>query len=105
MAVNEPWLKTVAYCIHTKCSGIDNSTLEFYWQTELINRHPEPKAKWSYQESLHHVYEEGIPTEVLDLETEATLNRTVLVDEDSYLATANGNSGFGNSEKWHVNWG
>ncbi|KAH7362371.1 ferric reductase transmembrane component 4 [Plectosphaerella cucumerina] len=102
MAANEPWLKTVAYCIYQKCQGIDNSTLEFYWQTELISRKDFPQAKWSYQESLHHVFEEGVPTEVLP--DDSVLNRTVLVDEETYIATANGNTGFGNTEKWHVNF-
>lgn len=101
MAVNEPWLKTVAYCISQRCAKVDNSTLEFYWQTELISRHDEPRAKWSYQESLSHALNDGIPTE--ELEEGGVLNRTVLVNEDSYLATANGNTGFRNSEIWHVN--
>ncbi|KAM0276282.1 hypothetical protein ACHAQH_006912 [Verticillium albo-atrum] len=102
MATSEPWLKTVAYCIFQHCKDIDNSTLERYWQTELISRHDEPQAKWSYQESLHHVLEGDIPTEVL--EEEGVLNKTVLVDEESYIATANGNAGFGNTERWHVNF-
>ncbi|KAL9942753.1 hypothetical protein D7B24_003112 [Verticillium nonalfalfae] len=102
MATSEPWLKTVAYCIYQHCKDIDNSTLERYWQTELISRHDEPQAKWSYQESLHHVLESDVPTEVL--EEDGVLNRTVLVDEESYIATANGNTGFGNTERWHVNF-
>ncbi|RBQ80709.1 hypothetical protein VDGD_06992 [Verticillium dahliae] len=102
MATSEPWLKTVAYCIYQHCKDIDNSTLERYWQTELISRHDEPQAKWSYQESLHHVLEGDVPTEVL--EEDGVLNRTVLVDEESYIATANGNTGFGNTERWHVNF-
>ncbi|KAM0330482.1 hypothetical protein ACHAQA_003426 [Verticillium albo-atrum] len=102
MANSEPWLQTVAYCIYQKCKHVDNSTLEYYWQTELISRHDEPQAKWSYQESLHHVFEGDIPTEVMG-ET-GVLNRTVLVDEEAYIATANGNTGFGNTERWHVNF-
>lgn len=101
MAASEPWLKTVAYCIHTKCANMDNATLERYWQTELISRHDEPQAKWSYQESLHHAMEDGRPTE--ELEEGGVLNRTVLVNEDEYIGTANGNTGFRNSEIWHVN--
>lgn len=102
MANNEPWLKTVAYCIYQKCGSIENSTLEFYWENELINRKNEPQAKWSYQESLHKVFEDRIPDDYMG-ET-GTLNRTVLVDENAYLATANGNTGFARGEKWHVNF-
>lgn len=106
MAVHEPWLKTVAYCIHTHCGKIDNSTLEFYWQTELVSRHEEPKPMWSYGESLHRAIDEGIPTETLDTTAEhAVLNTTVLVDEDAWLKASNHNRGFANTEVWHVDLG
>lgn len=100
--MNEPWLKTVAYCIYQKCQEIDNATFEFYWQTELISRFDEPQPKWSYQESLHQVFQDRIPTDVL--QEDAMLHETVLVDEQSYLATANGNTGFRITETWHVNF-
>ena len=106
IAVHEPWLKTVAYCIYTRCEGIDNSTLEHYWRTELVSRHNEPQPMWSYGQSLHTALDEGIPTETLDTTYEhATLNQTVLVDYDAWLGASNHNRGFTNTEIWHVNLG
>ena len=90
-ASNVPFLKTLAWCIHTHCpEDIELSKIEDYWETNVAgNMAGQPLPEYSYQEVLSKV--EKPPTEVASA-TE-TLNNTSLVDEWLYQANWGANVG------------
>jgi hypothetical protein len=91
-AVNDPYLQTMAWCFHTHCPDVKNSTLERVWEMDIVARlKVQPMPAYSYQVALSRVAE-APPTTVLD--SGATLNVTSLVDEASWLANFNGDEGF-----------
>lgn len=93
LTTNDPFLRTLAWCIHTHCpDDVRNSTLEEWWEMNVAGRQKDqPLPKYSYQAAISQVEKEP-PTTVLD--SEVTLNVTSLVDEDSFLANYNGDNGF-----------
>ena len=101
-ANNEPFLKTVAWCIHTHCSGIIASELEIYWRDNIAGRQSvQPIPKWTFQEALAQV---GTPpSETLD--ADYMLNRTVLVLEKNWLGDFNAYTAFEESENAHERYG
>jgi hypothetical protein len=91
-AVNDPYLQTMAWCFHTHCSGVKNSTLERVWEMDIVARlKVQPMPAYSYQVALSRVAQSP-PTSVLD--SGATLNTTSLVDEETWLSNFNGDEGF-----------
>ncbi|KAF2007501.1 hypothetical protein P154DRAFT_614840 [Amniculicola lignicola CBS 123094] len=90
-ATNDPFLQTLAWCISTHCQNVKMSKLEKYWKMNVAGRQQvQPSPKYSYQVALARVTEP--PTEIVD--SEAVLNTTSLVDEESYVASFNGDGGF-----------
>ncbi|RSL58226.1 hypothetical protein CEP54_007886 [Fusarium duplospermum] len=91
-ATNDPFLQTMAWCFHTHCVDVKNSTLENIWEMEIVGRlKVQPTPKYSYQVALSLAAKDP-PTEVVD--SEEVLNRTSLVDEDAWLGNFNGDNGF-----------
>jgi hypothetical protein len=91
-ATSDPYLQTLAWCFHTHCQGVNNSTLETVWEMDIVARlDVQPMPAYSYQVALSRVAQTP-PTSVVDSKT--TLNTTSLVDEDSWLANFNGDQGF-----------
>lgn len=81
---NLPWLTTLAYCISQKCSTVENSKLEWFWENKASDGDSDEPIvpHWTYGETLMFV--NGTPTALYD--SEEVLNSTVLVDEESYMA-------------------
>ena len=91
-ATSDPYLQTLAWCFYTHCEGVNNSTLETVWEMDIVARlEVQPMPAYSYQAALARVAQ-APPTSVLD--SDATLNTTSLVDEDSWLGNFNGDQGF-----------
>ncbi|KAK4100929.1 hypothetical protein N658DRAFT_524460 [Parathielavia hyrcaniae] len=87
-ASSDPYLQTLAWCLHTHCPGVKNSTLETVWEMDVVARQKvQPLPAYSYQVALSRAAA-APPTSVLD--AEATLNTMSLVDEQSWLANFNG---------------
>lgn len=91
-ASDTPYLTSLAYCMHDKCSsiGIPNSKLEKFWETDATGQQSAGvqtvKPKWSYAEALAQVKEK--PTVQLT-RADTDLNTTSLVSPDVYTAQYN----------------
>ncbi|KAH7192828.1 ferric reductase like transmembrane component-domain-containing protein [Fusarium flagelliforme] len=86
-ATNDAFLATLAWCFHTHCPDIKNSTLERVWEMDIVGRKKvQPSPKFSYQVALALAYESP-PTEIVD--SEAVLNKTSLVDEAVWQSNFN----------------
>lgn len=85
LATNPPYLRSLAWCMHTHCSTDVAMVpeLEKWWVLNVPGRHThQPMPNITYQEALAKV--ESAPTDVL--EKDEVLNRTVLANEDTYMA-------------------
>lgn len=107
LAESEAYLASAAWCISVKCGpegeDVPVSKLEKWWEEDLVGRAlDQPAPKWSYQESLARVAKDP-PTETL--EEEGVFNRTVLIDEEEYIANWNGNTAFEEVEVNHETYG
>ncbi|RYO74052.1 hypothetical protein DL764_010997 [Monosporascus ibericus] len=107
LADSTAFLESAAWCISVKCGpdgeNVPVSAIEKFWETDLVGRElNQPQPKWTYQESLARVAEDP-PTQ--SLEEEGVFNRTVVVDEDQYIADWNGNTAFENVEVNHETYG
>jgi hypothetical protein len=86
-ATNDAFLTTLAWCFHTHCPDIKNSTLERVWEMDIVGRKKvQPSPKYSYQVALALAHESP-PTEIVD--SEAVLNKTSLVDEAVWQSNFN----------------
>jgi hypothetical protein len=90
-ATNDPFLQTLAWCIHTHCpEDLALSDIEQYWERNVAgNLNDQPSPKYSYQEALGRVDNE--PQEVAN--ASLVLNGTSLVDEWLYQAHWGANVG------------
>jgi hypothetical protein len=107
LADSTAYLESAAWCISIKCGpegeDIAVSEIEKFWETDLVGRQlDQPPPKWTYQESLARVAQDP-PTEILG--EEEAFNRTVIIDEDTYIAEWNGNTGFEHVEINHETYG
>lgn len=77
-ANDEPYLTTLAWCLHTKCLpyNVPTSRLEAIWEQEATHD-PSVPAKWSYTEALLNVAEP--PTRQLVMGD--AINATLLAPE------------------------
>lgn len=84
LASNEPFLTSMAWCIHVHCgSEVDVSKIESWWRLNIPGRQvDQPLPRLTYQHALSLIKEP--PTEIL--EKGALLNRTVRVSNESYSA-------------------
>lgn len=88
LATNPPYLRSLAWCIHTHCDTdvADIPALEEWWVLNVAGRSThQPVPNITYQEAVEQV--ETPPTDILG--EEEMLNRTVIVDEDAYDANYN----------------
>lgn len=81
-AENTPYLTSLAWCMHIKCSeyNITNSKLEYFWETETTGQSNAGEIgvppKWSYSEALANIA--SPPTNQLT-PTDTWLNETSIV--------------------------
>lgn len=84
-ATSAPFLTTLAYCIHDRCSPetqVTRARLEEYWYAQSTGD-PMVVPMWGYQTAYDRV--NGTPATTYDAEA-MTLNTTMLVDKDSWQA-------------------
>ncbi|KAL0940565.1 ferric reductase transmembrane component 4 [Colletotrichum truncatum] len=101
LAESESFLLSAAWCFKTRCAveNVPTSRLELFWEEDLVGRElNQPMPKWTYQESLAKVTDNP-PTTILG--EDESFNRTVLVDEENYIANWNGNTAFERVEIKH----
>lgn len=92
LTTNDPFLQTLAWCVHTHCPGVRNSTLEQWWEMNVAGKlDVQPIPKYSIQEAISRVVSSPPATVV---SSDATLNVTSLVDEYSWLGNYNGDHNF-----------
>ncbi|CAG8408234.1 unnamed protein product [Penicillium salamii] len=84
LATNEPYLTSMAWCIHVHCGDeVEIFNIESWWRLNIPGRQvDQPVPKMTYQHALSLI--ETPPTEIL--EKGAVLNRTVTVSNESYNA-------------------
>ncbi|KAL2826617.1 ferric reductase like transmembrane component-domain-containing protein [Aspergillus cavernicola] len=81
-ATNDAFLQTLAYCLHTYCTTELNSTLQKYWETNVVGTLPgQPLPKESYQDALQAIH--GTPPAITNSST--LLVAAALVPEDVFL--------------------
>jgi hypothetical protein len=84
-ASDEPYLTSMAWCIHIKCAEdhIRTSKIDSFWERKITGD-AKTEAKWSYAEALQHVFEP--PKKVLG--AHETLNFTALANDTIYTVQA-----------------
>lgn len=89
LATNEPYLKSLAWCLYSHCDGaVELSALEHWWHLNVPGKQVhQPVPNMSYQQALAKV--KTPPTEVLG--EDDMLNRTVQVAEEDYIKNYNQN--------------
>ncbi|EAW19858.1 putative ferric-chelate reductase (Fre2) [Aspergillus fischeri NRRL 181] len=101
-ANNDPFLQTLAYCMHTHCTDVSVSVLEHYWELNVAGRQQhQPSPKESYQEALESLARP--PTIILN--TSAVLDIASLVEEETYLSNYNTLWAFEAVETSHERYG
>jgi hypothetical protein len=101
-ANNEPFLTTLAWCMHLYCDGVEVEDLEKYWRLNVAGRQVEqPVPKWTYQEAMQNI--SSPPTE--SVEATDTLNVTALVAKESWEANALTLANFEKAESTHERYG
>ncbi|KAH6889204.1 ferric reductase transmembrane component 4 [Thelonectria olida] len=103
LATNPPYLRSLAWCIHSHCpQDTKVHKLEKWWVLNVAGRQTvQPEPNVTYQEALEQV--KTAPTEVLA--DGDVLNRTVKVDDGTYLANYNINIVFEAVETNHEKYG
>ncbi|KAJ4295254.1 hypothetical protein N0V90_007265 [Kalmusia sp. IMI 367209] len=97
-ATDDAFLKTMAYCISTKCQGLAKWELEKYWKDNIPGTSAvQPDPKWTYQETLDRITSPPNETVVGG----DSLNRTMLVSEDDWQANWNAQDAFEEAEGKH----
>lgn len=83
-AQDKPYLSTLAWCMHSRCSDIATSQLQAFWETSGTED-PSVAAMWDYPTALASSSEPSVAV----TEDTAVLNFTAIADEDTYLAQFN----------------
>ncbi|KAK5722785.1 hypothetical protein LTR15_006018 [Elasticomyces elasticus] len=88
---NDIYLQSLAYCISTHCKDIELWKVEQWWQLNVAGRSVvQPVPKYSYHEALDRVVTPPNATTPSD----EPLTGVSLADEETYLATYNGDHTF-----------
>ncbi|KAI1740165.1 ferric-chelate reductase [Xylaria scruposa] len=81
---NFPYLSSIAWCMHLYCSDdVRASTIEAFWETEITGDVHIP-PKWSYGEVMANITQ---PPTVVQVDTNAVLNMTVLTSYENWKVT------------------
>jgi len=98
-ANNEPYLQTLAYCMHQYCpENVKTSTLDKFFEMSIGGRLKQPPVPmYSYVEALMKV--EQPPTN--STPSDETLTEVSLVLNEDYISNFNGNHGFELAETVH----
>ncbi|KAL1598964.1 hypothetical protein SLS60_008109 [Paraconiothyrium brasiliense] len=97
-ATDDAFLQTMAYCIFQKCEGLQKWELEKYWIDNIPGTSAvQPIPKWTYQEALDKIV--SPPDEMVI--GGGSLNKTMLVSEDDWLANWNAQDSFEEAEGKH----
>lgn len=82
LAYNEPYLKSMAWCVHLYCSDISLTEIESWWESNVPQRQTRrPLPSISYAQALGRINEPPAQP----LEQDAILNTTVTVSNESYV--------------------
>ena len=102
-ATDDTFLKTLAYCISTRCDGtIEAWVLEQWWLNNVAGRAPNPPTnKYTYQQALALVT--AVPK--VTLVDGDPLNQTSLVGDDDYESNFNAQEVFEEQEILHEKYG
>ncbi|KAF8672811.1 FAD-binding domain, partial [Rhizoctonia solani] len=95
-AESQPYLSTVAWCIHSRCTSASDKQIQQYWSWVQGNR----KVTWPSYESVLPTSEPPLVPEDLEV-----LNSTVRITDESYWAEYVTQMTFSYIERWHVRVG
>ncbi|KAI1382624.1 uncharacterized protein F4822DRAFT_439246 [Hypoxylon trugodes] len=88
-ATDDNFLRSVAYCISSRCSDVPVSDLEYYWTHYLVGRYPGlPSPKEPYSVALLH----ADPPPRVVVPPGGLLNTTTLVSDKTYWESYNSDS-------------
>ncbi|KAL5334604.1 hypothetical protein BJX70DRAFT_377733 [Aspergillus crustosus] len=101
-ATNDAFLQTLAYCLHSYCTDIANSTLQKYWEVDAVGRiSNQPVPKMSYQDALDAV--DGIPPVLAN--SSVILYSVGSVTEETFMVEYRTLSTFEELETTHSRYG
>ncbi|CAE6340094.1 unnamed protein product [Rhizoctonia solani] len=95
-AESQPYLSTVAWCIHSRCTSASDKEIQKYWSWVQGNR----KVTWPSYESVLPTSEPPLVPEDLEI-----LNSTIRITDESYWAEYVTQMTFSYIERWHVRVG
>ena len=101
-ATDDFFLQSMAYCLSTHCQDVSLWDLEKYWGQYLADFEPNqaiPKA--TYQQALQNIT--APPTDTIVIGEE--LNKTMLVSDEDFEASANAQGNFEKIETNHATHG
>lgn len=101
-ATNEHFLRTVAWCIHSRCEEVSMAEIEKYWELNIPGRgRVQPLPRLSFQEALAEV--SSPPTE--SAAPKEILNFTAVVSDETYLGQYDTLTNFEEAEVSHSRYG
>jgi hypothetical protein len=101
-ATDDMFLQSLAFCIHSRCTDVPVSKLQYFWETYVVGRMPgQPVPKISYPEALLQV--KSPPKIIAD--SASVLNTTTLTNDETFLSGYNGNFYFEEMEVKHNTYG
>ncbi|KAJ1309354.1 hypothetical protein OPQ81_006133 [Rhizoctonia solani] len=95
-AESQPYLSTVAWCIHSRCTSASDKQIHKYWSWVQGNR----KVTWPSYESVLPTSEPPLAPDDLKI-----LNSTVRITDRAYWAEYATQMTFSYIERWHVRVG
>lgn len=104
-AKSEPWLTTLAHCLHSTCTDVEAWVLEKYW-ADRNTGDPTVQPKWTYAQAVMELEKNGMPTKKLDPEEEMPLlNFTADFDRERWEVEKGSLWAFANAETVHSRYG
>ena len=101
-AADDSFLRTLAYCMSSRCQGLAAWKLEKYWNLNVAGREPnQPVPKDTYQSTLEKISTK--PSDELVLGED--LNHTMVVADEDYQASFNAQGMFEQMEINHEKYG
>ncbi|CAE6466152.1 unnamed protein product [Rhizoctonia solani] len=95
-AESQPYLSTVAWCIHSRCTSATDKDIQHYWSWVQGNR----QVTWPSYESVLPTSEPPLVSEDMEI-----LNTTVRITDETYWAEYETQMTFSYIERWHVRVG